>query len=241
MTKSTWSVHAKNLPEHARNPIHTDEGGRAAGFDGALVAGVTVYAYLTNPVLTLWGIDWLRKGSSVVEFKSPVLADDLVECVTLLDGTSLNINATVNDEVRAHCTAYMNMPNSGNLSISSGELLKSEEIHLINEWENYGERAGDNQEIYSERGLIHPAVWPALANHIVEKNLVDGPWIHTRSKIFHHELVEIGSTANIESQVVNRFATRTGDRAVINISIKINGKKAISLEHEALVSLNLKS
>ena len=123
MTKSSWSVHAKNLPEHARNPIHTDEGGRAAGFDGALVAGVTVYAYLTNPVLTLWGIDWLRKGSSVVEFKSPVLADELVECVTLLDGTSLNVNATVNDEVRAHCTAYMNMPNSGNLSIPSGCLL----------------------------------------------------------------------------------------------------------------------
>ena len=22
-----------------------------------------------------------------------------------------------------------------------------------------------------------------IANHIVEKNLVDGPWIHTRSKI----------------------------------------------------------
>ena len=120
-------------------------------------------------------------------------------------------------------------------------LLESEEIHLIDEWENYGERAGDSQEIYSERGLIHPAVWPALANHIVEKNLVDGPWIHTRSKIFHHELVEIGSIVNIESQVVNRFASRTGNRAVINISIKINGKKAVSLEHEALVSLNPKS
>ena len=241
MTDSTWSVHARNLPEHARNPIHTDEGGRAAGFDGALVAGVTIYAYLTNPVLTLWGIDWLREGSSLVEFKSPVLANDLVECVTILDKASLNINATVDGEVRAHCTAYMNKPYLGNFSASSGELLESEEIHLINEWANYGERAGDNQEIYSERGLIHPAVWPALANHIIEKNLVDGPWIHTRSKIFHHELVEIGSTANIESQVVNRFASRAGSRAVINISIKINGKKAISLEHEALVSLNLKS
>ncbi|SVB41331.1 uncharacterized protein METZ01_LOCUS194185, partial [marine metagenome] len=40
----SWSVRARNLPEHARNPIHTDEGGRAAGFDAALVAGVTVYA-----------------------------------------------------------------------------------------------------------------------------------------------------------------------------------------------------
>ena len=41
-------VVAQNLPEHARNPIHTDEGARAAGFDRALVAGVTTYAYLAN-------------------------------------------------------------------------------------------------------------------------------------------------------------------------------------------------
>ena len=44
MDPTTWSVQARNLPEHASNPIHTDEGGRAAGFDAALVAGVTVYA-----------------------------------------------------------------------------------------------------------------------------------------------------------------------------------------------------
>ena len=36
-----WSVTAQNLPEHARNAIHTDEGAQAAGFPRALVAGVT--------------------------------------------------------------------------------------------------------------------------------------------------------------------------------------------------------
>ena len=51
-----WSARARNLPEHAGNPIHTDEGGRAAGFDAALVAGVTVYAYLTRPIVEAWGM-----------------------------------------------------------------------------------------------------------------------------------------------------------------------------------------
>lgn len=237
MTNSTWSVHAKNLPEHARNPIHTDEGGRAAGFDGALVAGVTIYAYLTNPVLTFWGIDWLREGSSVVEFKSPVLAEELVECVTVLNQGSLDVNATVNDEVRAKCTAYMNQPNPAASPTASSESFESEEIHLIDEWENYGQRAGDDHEIYSERGLIHPAVWPALANYIVERNLVSGAWIHTRSKIYHHDLVQIGSIASIDSNVINRFESTSGNRAVMNISIKVDGKKVVSLEHEAIVAL----
>ena len=237
MTCPTWSVHEKNLPEHARNPIHTDEGGNAAGFDGALVAGVTVYAYLTNPISTLWGVDWLQGGSSVVEFKSPVLADELVECVTVLNQASLDVKATVNDEVRAQCTAYMNNPNLIASHELSDQLLDSEEIHLINEWENYGQRAGDDHELYSELGVIHPAVWPALANHVVEKNLVHGAWIHTRSKICHHGLVEIGSIATIESRVVKRFETKIGNRAIIDVSVIVAGKKVAGIEHESIISL----
>lgn len=238
MTCPTWSVHAKNLPEHARNPIHTDEGGKAAGFDGALVAGVTVYAYLTNPILTLWGVDWLREGSSVVEFKSPVLADELVECITVLDDMSLNVNATVSNQIRAQCTAFIGKPVSSNSPDSSIELLETEEIHLVNEWENYGHRLGDDHEIYSELGVIHPAVWPSLANYVVEKNLVTGAWVHTRSKISHHDLVQIGSVATLESRVINRFETKAGNRAVINVAATVEGEKVAEVEHEAIVSLS---
>ena len=80
-------------------------------------------------------------------------------------------------------------------------------------------------------------VWPALANYVVERNLASGAWVHTRSKIHHHGLVEIGSIARIESQVINRFTTSSGNRAVIDISIKVAGKKVVSLEHEAIVTL----
>lgn len=238
MKQSTWSVHAKNLPEHSRNPIHTDKGGKAAGFDGALVAGVTVYAYLTNPILTLWGVDWLREGSSVVEFKSPVLADELVECVTVLNEMSLNVDATVNDQIRAQCAASMEKPTPNTSHDSSIELLETEEIHLDDEWSDYGQRAGDDHTIYSELGVIHPAIWPSLANYVVEKNLVNGAWVHTRSKISHHGLVQIGSVATVESRVINRFETRTGNRAVVDVSISVDGEKVVDVEHEAIISLN---
>lgn len=55
---TAWSVVAQNLPEHALTPIHTDDGARAAGFPRS-VAGVTTYAYLTHPVVAVWGTDWL--------------------------------------------------------------------------------------------------------------------------------------------------------------------------------------
>ena len=74
-----FTVIAQNLPEHARNPIHTDEGARAAGFERALVAGVTTYTYMTHPIVEAWGLDWLTFGGGEVRFRRPVFAGDTLQ------------------------------------------------------------------------------------------------------------------------------------------------------------------
>ncbi len=76
-----WSAAAVNLAEHADNVIHTDAGARAAGFPSALVAGVTVYAYMTHVPAAAWGLDWLRTGGAHVRFRSPVFDGDPVDYV----------------------------------------------------------------------------------------------------------------------------------------------------------------
>jgi len=75
-----WSIVAQNLPEHARNPIHTDEGAQAAGFPRALVAGVTTYAYMTHPIVAAWGLEWLQSGGGEFRFRKPVFDKDVVTC-----------------------------------------------------------------------------------------------------------------------------------------------------------------
>ena len=62
--------------------------------------------------------------------------------------------------------------------------------------------------------------------------------MHTRSKISHHGLIQIGSVATVESRVINRFETRTGNRAVVDVSISVDGEKVVGVEHEAIISLN---
>ena len=79
-----WSVVAVNLPEHARNAIHTDEGAQAAGFPAALVAGVTTYAYLAHVPLAAWGIEWLTSGGGELDLRSPVFAGDRLRCRPVL-------------------------------------------------------------------------------------------------------------------------------------------------------------
>ena len=81
----TWTVRARNLPEHADNRIHTDAGARAAGFPAALVAGVTTYAYLTHPIVAAWGLDWVANGGGEVRFDAPVFDHDDVTCTPVVD------------------------------------------------------------------------------------------------------------------------------------------------------------
>ncbi len=234
----TWSIRARNLPEHAGNPIHTDEGGRAAGFDAALVAGVTVYAYLTRPIVEAWGMDWLSRGTAEVRFTSPVLADDPVDCVPEETDGGVEVRAMVNGESRARLIAMRTSEDDDFSARSLHQPLQRHVEPLVGEWDGYGLRAGDDLGLYSEAGIVHPAVWTALANSVVKRNLVAGPWVHTRSHIRHHCTATVGATAVIDAVVVNRFETRSGSRAVLEVQISVDGEPVASLEHEALVSLH---
>ena len=61
--------------------------------------------------------------------------------------------------------------------------------------------------------------------------------IYTRSRIVHDALAKIGSDALVEAMVVDRFDTRAGTRAVIDVWISVDGSPVATLEHEAIVSL----
>jgi acyl dehydratase len=243
-----WSVIAQNLPEHARNPIHTDVGARAAGFPRALVAGVTTYAYLTHPVVAAWGEAWLERGGGEVRFRRPVFEHDVVEC-RVEPGGEPGSDAEINAVVVAAVTAEPEQPRAlfaavrdarlaaPSWAMRDGEPLPVHEVELAGEWgSDYGERAGDDLDLYARSGLVHPAVWPALANSVVHAEVARGSWIHTRSIVRHHALAPAGSVAHVHAVVVRRFQSH-GERAVLDVRIDVEGRTVASLEHEAIVAL----
>jgi acyl dehydratase len=65
-------IHARNLFRDAANRIHDDAVARRHGFERALVAGVTIYGYLTRLAVNAWGSEWLRRGTASVRFLRPV-------------------------------------------------------------------------------------------------------------------------------------------------------------------------
>jgi len=240
----SWTVIAQNLPEHATNPIHTDVGAQAAGFPRALVAGVTTYAYLTHPAAAGWGLDWLERGGGEVRFRRPVFDGDQLECRPVVDEGAAMIagitgitgadGAADGDQPRA---VFELTRQAAGPTLRDGEPLPLHRIRLEGEWgSGYGSRAGDPLDLYERHGIVHPAVWPALANRVVHAEVARGPWIHTRSIIRHHALGRVGREAIIRAHVVRRFEAH-GERAVLDVVIEVDGEVVASLEHEAIVAL----
>ena len=232
-----WSIVAQNLPEHARNPIHTDAGAQAAGFPRALVAGVTTYAYMTHPLVVAWGEDWLTRGGGEIRYRRPVFDQDVLRCVPVFEDNAVLVEA-ITSEPEQPRAIFRAVRDGGEVKpLRDGEVLPSKEFQLIDTFScDYGSRAGDEFPFYADRGLVHPAVWPALANDIVYNYVARGSWVHMRSIIRHHATAKVGTTAELRSVVVRRFESH-GERAVLDVHIVVGGQVVASLEHEAIVAL----
>ena len=118
-----------------------------------------------------------------------------------------------------------------------GEVLPVKRARLQGEYgSDYGARAGDPLSLYTDHGVVHPAVWPALGNYVVHRLVARGSWVHTRTIVRHHALAPAGGFAFIHSTVVRRFQSH-GERAVLDVHIEVDDVVVASLEHEAIVAL----
>lgn len=229
-----WSIDAVNLAEHADNPVHTDAGGRAAGYAGAVVAGTTVYAYLTRPVAAAWGEDWVTGGGATVRFRGPVIADERVDVVPTPNEAGASVEARLGSAVAASLEATRDHAPVGE---PTGRRLEPLVVSMDDRWVGYAARAGEDLPLYDDRRLVHPVVWPSLANRVFSTQLVDGAWVHTRSVIRHLGPVRPGDTVVVEAFEIDRFETRSGERAVVDVRMTVGDEPVAAVEHEALVRL----
>jgi MaoC like domain len=259
-----WSIVARNLPDHANNSIHTDEGARAAGFEKALVAGVTSYAYCLHPVIEHFGLEWLGTGEAEVRFRSPVFDGDLVSFPLVdlttnpahdppqdpsqdpaLDPGEVSVEARVarSDRPLVTVSAWnMHRPTPYPATTSRpGEMLQTVYLTLEGEYgSQYASRSGNQDDQCAKAGLVHPGVWPALGNYVFHRQLARGSWIHTRSVVRQFAAVADGVEAEVSSTVIERFQ-RGGERAVADVIVRVEGRVVAAIEHEAIVDLGNKT
>jgi len=234
-----WSVDAVNLAQHANNPIHTDVGAKAAGFSRALVAGVTTYAYLTHVPAEAWGLEWINSGWAHLRLKRPVFDQDRVELVPMDQTVEAKVDGAIKASIEVGVDNRPEVLPLADSPLSGGELMASVDVDLGPDsyWWRYGQRAGDDLAIYDQAGLVHPAVWPALANHVFHTQVVSGSWIHTESVIVHSASASADATAKVETSIIERGESRLGRTAVADVKITIDRAEVARIRHSALVEL----
>ena len=71
-----FEIIAKNDASSSENKMHSDQVAQQYGFDGALVSGVSVFGYMTQPLVACFGEDWLSHNVIEVKFIKPAYEGD---------------------------------------------------------------------------------------------------------------------------------------------------------------------
>lgn len=88
-----YRVRARNTATDSENRIHDDQTAARYGFRGGLVPGITVYGYMTVPVVAVFGHAWLERGAMQIKFIQPVYEGDDVIVRTVADSPSTGISS----------------------------------------------------------------------------------------------------------------------------------------------------
>src|SRR5437773_1576312 len=112
-----FHVSASAPVEPHENKIHEDDLARQYGFKGGLVPGVTVYAWMTHPVVEALGVEWLERGEFQARFAKPIYYEEPATIrarVASLTGDAVTIEVAAHNSLGEVCgTATMTLGSGG--------------------------------------------------------------------------------------------------------------------------------
>lgn len=261
-----YRVKAVNTSTDSENKIHDDATARRYGFAGGLVPGVTVYAYLTQPLAVALGAAWLQRGTGSVRFTKPILDGEEVRVtgeITARDpqgGLSATVRAVTAST--GECATLTATVPAGSPTPLNGALYKEAALpadrapgtreffdaHTVlgtfvtrydaTQAEEYVASVSDPLPFYrGAGGWVHPAFYTHLGNRCLRSNVVIGPWIHIGSVVRHLGPARVGDTLAARSRVRSLWEKKGREFVELDIAILANGKPVAHVLHSAIYRL----
>ena len=261
-----YVVTAVNTSTESENKIHDDATARRYGFAGGLVPGVTVYAYLTQPLVAAFGSAWLQRGTASVRFVKPVL--DGEEVVVTGEVTERDPQRGINAVVRAttagtgECavlaaTLPAGAPTPLNLALYAEAPLPAErgpgtrayfDAHPTlgtfaaqydaGQAEDYVAAVSDPLSLYrGANAWVHPAFFGHMSNRCLRTNVIIGPWIHIGSVVRHLGGARVGASLSARGRVRSLWEKKGRDFVELDIAILANGRPVAHVLHSAIYRL----
>ena len=248
---------ARNTSVGSENGIHDDSMARRYGFPGALVPGVTVYAYLTPPLVQGLGVGWLDRGTVSVRFHRPILdGDEVIVSGEITERDARGVSAVVTAVTAragecavATVTLPGGLPTPVNLALYRAAPLPAErppvsraELQSIEvlgtpmarydeaQGTEYAERVSDPLAVYrGATGRVHPAFYLQQANRALSQNLKLGPWIHVGSVVRHLGPARIDDTLQALGRVRSLYDKK--DREYVELDVVITAGERRPVAH----------
>jgi len=251
---SSYRVEAFNTALASENRIHDDVTARRFGFNGGLVPGVEVYAYMAHVPVAAYSRAWLERGGLECRFLKPVY-DGRIAIVSARrqeDGLELGVES---DGV--HCAvgrAWLaaapgeapslepqapappaERPPASVESLVHGRVLG---IHpqLIDEDRlcSYLADIRETEALYLGEQLVHPGLILRLANAALTQNVVLGPWIHVGSEVQNFAAARIGDRLTLSSRVTSNREHKGHAIVELEALAMAEGKPISAIRHTAI-------
>lgn len=265
-----YRVTARNTSAASENKIHDDEVARRYGFPGGLVPGMTLYAYLTHPVVATLGPAWLQRGTADVRFVKPVVEGEEVTvtgAITARDAggvTAVLAAATAAGEcARLTATVPAGSPTPVNLALYEraplpaerspatraalaelGALGTPEALYDAARAASYLEGIAERLSLYrGPDGYVHPAFFLDQANRAVDRNVKVGPWIHAGSRARHLGGARLGERLETRGRIRSLWEKKGREYLELDLLV-VAGARArpvAHVVHTAIYRLHLPS
>jgi hypothetical protein len=228
-----WSGEAFNQVPDSDNQIHGDDLARQYGFQGGLVPGVTVSAYLTHPAVVAWGEDWLQRGSAHVRVLSPLYDHEQFD-VRIASATSDRYRAELyRPDGTLSATAEVGLPIAAeapptrrgdplagpedNVPPATAELWTTLQRNgcraLRFDWDGSHAMGTYLRDEDSMPGLLRPGqngfantgYLLGLSNWTLMGNAYMNPWVHLETRSQHYRAIPPGTAIITEMTVQDCF------------------------------------
>jgi hypothetical protein len=240
-----------SLPEHrikasidaddSSNRIQDDEYARRHGFRAGLVPGMSVFAYMSRPLVELMGRDWLERGSAEVHFLRPIYEGEEIRVSGTIasvanDGAiSLDYKASNHQGVtcgigiaKLPAVIPASEPSQDSYppgrtklyrplaleSLQVGEALMphSSEFTWNVHWQYCRKTIRDHHPLYER--IMHPGWLASRGSRILAMNYALPSWIDVSSYVQNFHLQEEECTIETRGRVYDKFE-RDGDHFIV--------------------------
>jgi hypothetical protein len=245
-------VEAYNLSAASENKIHDDTVAQRFGFQGGLVPGVEIYAYMTNAAVRHFGPGWLETGSADCRLMKPVYdgrqasisgdpaGDDglaiKVESEGILCATGTASMGTaspapsVNDFTVADLPDFDARPDASPKALPDGMVLGTfEQLMDPVEQAQYLLDVREPLKLYAKDQIVHPGWILRLANRALSHNVKLGPWMHVGSKVRNLAIPRYGDNLTARARVTRNYEHK--GHLFVDIDVLVTRSDGVGLVH----------